>query len=66
MERVDWWAKVDWVAKESDTTEGPSTQYFSLSPLHLFSARIFKFEIILHVHYDFHCFLLCSFLNTLL
>ena len=38
METVDWWAKVDWVAKESDTTEGLSTQYFSLSPLHLFSS----------------------------
>ena len=41
MERGARWTTVYGVAKESETTEGLSTQYFSLSPPHLFLARIF-------------------------
>ena len=41
MERGAWRTTVYGVAEESETTEGLSTQYFSLSPPHLFLARIF-------------------------
>ena len=42
MDRGAWWATVYWVAKESNTTKGLNTQYFSLSPPHLFQLIFLK------------------------
>ena len=41
------------------------TAYSNPFPPHHVSAHIFKVEIILHVHFGFHCYLLCTFPNIL-
>ena len=50
-DRGDWWPTVYWVAKESDTTEGLSTQCFSLYLCIYFQLTFLKLKV------HFLCFL---------